>query len=62
VKIHDNGLMTEILFMRAPIKGKVFFLVQNKQKRFFVMRLDLIESILACGYSGLTLTESEIVA
>jgi hypothetical protein len=55
-----KGSFSKVVLLKNSIGGKTIFQVKNTTQRVIVIRLDLAENLLACGYRGFTLTEAEI--
>ena len=56
----SRGAFSKVVITKAPISGRTIFQVKNPTQRVIVVRLDLVESLLACGYKGFALEEAEI--
>ena len=57
-----KGAFSKVVLNRAPIGDENIFQVQNSTERVVIIRLDLVERLLAFGCQGFTLTEAEIVS
>ena len=53
---------SKVVLKSASIEDKSLFQTKNKAQRIFIIRLDLVESLLVRGCKGFTLMETEIEA
>ena len=55
-----RSAFSKVVLKRAPFRDKCLFQVRNKKQRLTIIRLDLVESILARNLTGFTLMEVEV--
>lgn len=56
----SKATLSKVVLKGDPIKNESIFQVKNPAQRVIVVRLDLVESLLAHGCRGFTLAEAEI--